>query len=323
MLYEGAPDFPGPDRLWSLVARHRITHLGLAPTVIRALMAHGEEPVRAHDRSSLRVLGSTGEPWNPDPWWWYFRVVGEGRCPIINYSGGTEVSGGIVGGNVLGPIKPASFSGPCIGTAADVVNEAGVSLRGTVGELAIRAPMPGMTRGFWRDDEGRYESTYWARIPGTWVHGDWAVVDRDGFWYIHGRSDDTLKIAGKRVGPAEVESAAIAHPAVLEAAAIGVPHEIKGEVVVVLVVLHPGETDDPDLRASIGGTVASQLGKPLKPERVAVVPSLPRTRSGKVMRRAIRAAWLGLDPGDLSGLDDPRALEAIRAVAAADEGGSA
>jgi len=315
VLYEGAPDFPGPDRLWSIVARHRVTHLGLSPTVIRALMAHGEEPVRGHDRSSLRVLGSTGEPWNPDPWWWYFRVVGEGRCPIVNYSGGTEVSGGIVGGNVVGPIKPVSFSGPCIGTAADVVDEAGHPVRGTVGELVIRAPMPGMTRGFWGDDEGRYVATYWSRIPGTWVHGDWASVDRDGFWYIHGRSDDTLKIAGKRVGPAEVESAAVSHPAVLEAAAIGVPHDIKGEVVVVLVVLRPGADADPELSAAIAETVAGQLGKPLKPERVAVVPVLPKTRSGKVMRRAIRAAWLGLDPGDLSSLDDPGSLETIQAVA--------
>ena len=315
VLYEGAPDFPGPDRLWSIVARHRVTHLGLSPTVIRALMAHGEDPVRAHDRTSLRVLGSTGEPWNPDPWWWYFRVVGDGRCPIINYSGGTEVSGGIVSGNVLGPIKPASFSGPCIGTAADVLDEAGNPVRGSVGELVIRAPMPGMTRGFWRDQEGRYEATYWSRFPGTWLHGDWATIDADGFWYIQGRSDDTLKIAGKRVGPAEVESAAVSHPAVLEAAAIGVPHEIKGEVVVVMVVLRPGETDDPGLRAAVAATVAGQLGKPLRPDRVEVVRALPKTRSGKVMRRAIRAAWLGLDPGDLSGLDDPHTLEVIRATA--------
>ncbi len=315
VLYEGAPDFPAPDRLWALVERHRVTHLGLSPTVIRALMAHGEDPVRAHDRSSLRVLGSTGEPWNPDPWWWYFREVGEGRCPIVNYSGGTEVSGGIVSGNVVGPIKPASFSGPCIGTAADVVNEAG-PVRGAVGELVIRAPMPGMTRGFWRDP-ARYEETYWSRFPGMWLHGDWASIDADGFWFIHGRSDDTLKVAGKRVGPAEVESAAVSHPAVLEAAAIGVPHEIKGEVVVVLCVLRPGESDDEALRESIARTVAAQLGKPLKPEVVAVVRALPKTRSGKVMRRVARAAWLGLDPGDITTLDDPLTLEAIRAAATA------
>ena len=314
VLYEGAPDHPGPDRLWSIVERHRVTHLGVSPTVIRALMAHGEDPVRAHDRSSLRVLGSTGEPWNPEPWWWYFREVGEGRCPVVNYSGGTEVSGGIVSGNVIGPIRPASFSGPCIGTAADVTDETGATVRGAVGELVIRAPMPGMTRGFWRDPE-RYEETYWSRIPGTWVHGDWASIEADGFWYIHGRSDDTLKVAGKRVGPAEVESAAVSHKAVLEAAAIGVPHEIKGEVVVVLCVLRPGERDDEALRADIAKTVADQLGKPLKPETVVVVRALPKTRSGKIMRRVARASWLGLDPGDLSALDDPLTIEAIRAVA--------
>lgn len=312
VLYEGAPDYPAPDRLWSLVERHKVTHLGLSPTVIRALMAHGEDPVRSHDRSSLRVLGSTGEPWNPEPWWWYFREVGEGRCPIVNYSGGTEVSGGIVGGNVIGPIKPASFSGPCIGTAADVVDDAAVPLRGKVGELVIRAPLPGMTRGFWRD-AARYEEAYWSRWPGLWAHGDWASIDADGFWYIHGRSDDTLKVAGKRVGPAEVESAAVAHPAVLEAAAIGVPHEIKGEAIVVLCVLRPGEVDDADLRASIARRIAEDLGKPLKPDTVAIVRALPKTRSGKVMRRVIRAAWLGLDAGDLSALDDPRPVAEIAA----------
>jgi acetyl-CoA synthetase len=314
VLYEGAPDHPGPDRLWDLVERHTITHLGLSPTVIRSLMAHGETPPRAHDLRSLRVLGSTGEPWNPEPWWWYFREVGGGRRPIVNYSGGTEVSGGIVGGNLMTPVKPTSFSGPCIGTAADVVDERGHAVRGRVGELVIRAPLPGMTRGFWGDPD-RYEETYWRRFPGTWVHGDWARIDEDGYWYIEGRSDDTLKVAGKRVGPAEVESAAVGHPAVLEAAAIGIPHEIKGEVVVVLAVLRPGERDDPDLRASIAAEVARQLGRPLKPEVVAVVDTLPKTRSGKVMRRVIRAAWLDLDPGDLSALEDPLSIEGIRTAA--------
>ena len=312
VIYEGAPDHPGPDRLWAIVARHRVTHVGLSPTVIRALMAHGEEPVRGHDLGSLRVLGSTGEPWNPEPWWWYFREVGGGRCPIVNYSGGTEVSGGIVGGNLITPIKPTAFSGPCIGTAADVVDDLGRPVRGAVGELVIRAPMPGMTRGFWRDP-GRYEETYWSRFPGLWVHGDWARIDPDGHWYILGRSDDTLKIAGKRVGPAEVESAAVAHPAVLEAAAIGIPHPVKGEVVVVIAVLRPGERDDPDLRRAIAARVADDLGKPLRPETVEVVPALPKTRSGKIMRRVVRTAYLGLDAGDLSALDNPSAVETIAA----------
>jgi acetyl-CoA synthetase len=311
ILYEGAPDHPGPDRLWEVVARHRVTHLGLSPTVIRALIPHGSDPVRGHDLGTLRVLGSTGEPWVPESWWWYFREVGGGRCPVVNYSGGTEVSGGIVGCNLLTPIKPASFNGPCPGTAADVVDTTGASLRGAVGELVIRAPQPGMTRGFWKDPE-RYLETYWQRFPGTWVHGDWAIVDDDGYWYIRGRSDDTLKVAGKRVGPAEVEAAATAHPSVVEAAAIGVPHAVKGEAIVVFCTLRRGETDEPDLRSAIAQRVVGDLGKTLRPEAVVVVPALPKTRSGKIMRRVVRAAWLGLDPGDLSALDDPMTIEAIR-----------
>jgi acetyl-CoA synthetase len=311
VIYEGAPDHPGPDRLWAIVARHRVTHLGLSPTVVRALIGHGTEPVRAHDLGSLRVLGSTGEPWDPGSWRWYFEEIGGGRLPVVNYSGGTEVSGGIVGCNLLTPIKPAAFNGPCPGTAADVVDATGRSLRGEVGELVIRQPQPGMTRGFWNDAD-RYVETYWSRLPGIWVHGDWAVVDEDGHWYIRGRSDDTLKVAGKRVGPAEVEAAATAHPSVVEAAAIGVPHAIKGESIVVVCTLRRGETADDDLRASIARRVVADLGKALKPEAILIVPALPKTRSGKIMRRVVRAAYLGLDPGDLSALDDPATIDAIR-----------
>ncbi|CAN5675723.1 AMP-binding protein [soil metagenome] len=316
VIYEGTPDHPGPDRLWDMVARHGVTHLGLSPTVIRALMAHGTDPLRGHDLSSLRVLGSTGEPWNPEAWCWFFREVGEGRCPVINYSGGTEVSGGIVSCNPLTPIKPASFGGPSVGTAADVIGPDGSSVRGPVGELVIRQPLPGMTRGFWQDPE-RYLETYWRRVPRTWVHGDWAVVDGDGYWFIQGRSDDTLKVAGKRVGPAEVESAATSHASVLEAAAIGIPHEVKGEAIVVFCVLRRGESDDDELRAAVSARVVEQMGKALKPEAIVVVPQLPKTRSGKVMRRVARAAYLGTDPGDLSALEDPLALEAIRALSTA------
>ncbi|MFN8620169.1 MAG: AMP-binding protein [Chloroflexota bacterium] len=313
VIYEGAPDFPGPDRVWSIAARHGVTHLGLSPTVVRALMGHGTDPVRGHDLRALRVLGSTGEPWNPDPWWWFFTEVGGGRAPLINYSGGTEVSGGIVGCNVLTPIKPASFGGPNIGCAAEVLDADGAPVRGAVGELAVMTPLPGMTRGFWNDRE-RYLESYWQRVPGVWVHGDWALIDEDGYWFIQGRSDDTLKIAGKRVGPAEVESAAVSHPAVLEAAAIGVPHEIKGEVIVLFCVLRKGETDDPALHTSIAARVAAEMGKALKPDVVAVVPALPKTRSGKVMRRVARSVYLGRDPGDISTMEDPLVLEAIRAV---------
>ena len=311
LLYEGAPDYPGPDRIWELVQRHRVTHLGLSPTLVRSLMAHGLEPVASHDISSLRILGSAGEPCNPTPWWWLFRDVGRCGLPIINYSGGTEVSGGILSNNLLCPIKPCAFAGPSIGTAADVVSPGGQSLRQGVGELALRAPLPGMTRGFWRDRE-RYLETYWRQVPGIWIHGDWAEVDIDGHWHIHGRSDDTLKIAGKRVGPAEVESAATGHPALLEAAAIGVPHEIKGEVIVVFCRLRPGLRESDALRAEIRARIIAALGNALAPNEIVIVKELPKTRSGKVMRRLVRAAWLGLELDDSSSLENPHALEDIR-----------
>jgi acetyl-CoA synthetase len=320
VLYEGAPDHPDPGRLWAIAARHGVTHLGVSPTLVRALLVHGEAPVRAHDLRALRILGSTGEPWNPDPWRWLFDVVGGGRRPIVNYTGGTEVSGGILGANPLRPIRPTSFNGPTPGMAADVLDDAGRSVVDTVGELAIRAPWPGMTRSFWggtpADDE-RYLDAYWRRIPGTWVHGDWAVRDRDGFWYLHGRSDDTLKVAGKRLGPAEIEAVAVAHPAVVEAAAIGVPDTLKGEVVVVLCVLRREAVaagDAPAVCAAVGEAIVADLGKPTRPAAVVAVPELPRTRSGKVMRRVARAAWLGLDPGDLSALENPSAVAAIAAL---------
>ena len=312
LLYDGAPDYPDAGRVWSIVERHRVTHLGISPTAIRGLMRAGEELVRAHDRSSLFVLGSTGEPWNPEPWWWYFDVVGEKRAPLINYSGGTECSGGILGCTTWTPLKPTAFAGPVPGIAADVADAAGRALRGAVGELVIRRPWPGMTRGFWRDPD-KYLATYWKRFPDVWVHGDWARIDEDGFWYIEGRSDDTLKVAGKRIGPAEVESAATAHAAVLEAAAIGVPHELKGEVIVVFVVLRPGHTAAAGLAGEIAESIAQRLGRPLRPDAVRFVADLPKTRNAKVLRRVIRAAYLGKeDLGDLSSLENPLAVEQIK-----------
>ena len=310
-IYEGTPDHPGPGRLWEMVERHRITHLGISPTAIRALMAHGEEPVRARDRSSLVVLGSTGEPWNPDPWRWFFEVVGDGRLPIINYSGGTEISGGILGCTTITPIAPCSFAGPCPGMAADVVDANGTPVRGEVGELVLRQPWPGMTQGFWRDPE-RYLDAYWSRIPGLWVHGDWARIDTEGFWYISGRSDDTIKVAGKRVGPAEVESAAVSHPAVAEAIAVGIPDPVKGEALVLFLVGRRGVELSPALAGEVAATVTTQLGKSFRPSALHWVPALPKTRNGKILRRLARAAYLGIDPGDASSLEDPRSLDPIR-----------
>ena len=322
MLYDGAPDFSGPDRAWSLVNRHKVTALGVSPTLIRALRRHGDEIVHRHDLSSLRKFASTGEPWNPDPWMWLFQNVGRGKLPIINYSGGTEISGGIVMGNVLTPMKPCAFSGPLPGMAADVVDENGKSVRGRVGELVIRQPWIGMTRGFWRDPQ-RYVESYWSRWPDVWVHGDWAAIDSDGLWYILGRSDDTIKIAGKRLGPAEVESILVAHPQVSEAAAVGVPDPIKGEALVCFCVLKKDANGDMDastalrtsLAAELKGNVARDLGKALAPRDVFFVPDIPKTRNAKVMRRVVRAAYIGEKLGDTSALENPAALDEIRRVA--------
>jgi len=308
VLYDGAPDYPGPDRVWAMVERHQVTTLGLSPTLVRGLAAQGLNPVRAHDLGSLRFFASTGEPWNPDPWKWLFEGVGESRRPIINYSGGTEVSGGILMGNPLLPLKACAFSGPCPGIAADVFDEHGRSVRGQVGELVIKAPWIGMTRGFWKDPE-RYLQAYWSRWPGVWVHGDFAAVDADGHWYILGRSDDTIKVAGRRLGPGEVESILVADVAVLEAAAVGVPHPVKGEQLVAFVVLVPGRRASEALARALKAKVAGSLGKPLAPSEVVFVRDLPKTRNAKVMRRMIRSAYLGQDPGDTSALVNPEVLQ--------------
>jgi acetyl-CoA synthetase len=311
LIYDGAPDYPGPDRLWEIVERHKVTFLGVSPTLIRSLIRYGEEPFQSHDLSSLRFFGSTGEPWNPDPWMWLFEKVGQGKRPIINYSGGTEISGGIVSGNPILPLKPCAFSAACPGIDADVFDEAGHPVRNQVGELVIKTPWIGMTRGFWKDPQ-RYEDTYWSRWPGVWLHGDFAAIDSDGLWYILGRSDDTIKVAGKRLGPAEIESILVGHPDVVEAAAIGVPDEIKGNAVVVFCVLEKGCEFCEELRDELNQMVVLALGKPLAPREVRFVSDLPKTRNAKVMRRMIRAAYLGMDPGDTSSLVNPEAVAEIR-----------
>jgi len=314
VLFDGAPDYPAPDRLWAFVERHRVNVLGVSPTLIRALMAHGDDPVRAHDLSTLRVLASTGEPWNEDPWLWYYDVVGTGRCPIINISGGTEVGACFLSPHVVAPISACSLGGPALGMAVDVFDESGQSVRGEVGELVCTKPWPGMTRGLFCDPQ-RYLDTYWSRWPDVWWHGDFASISSDGQWFLHGRSDDTIKLAGKRLGPAEVETVVVAHPSVLEAAAIGVPDDLKGEALWVFAVLTPGARANDALRAEISKCVVDALGPSFKPAEVRFTTALPKTRSAKVLRRAIRSVVTGDAPGDMSGLEDPATLDAIAASA--------
>lgn len=311
VFYDGAPDYPAVDRLWELVEKHRITHLGITPSLIRALMTHGNKYIQKHDVNRLRMVGSTGSPWDSESWQWVFQHILHGKKPIINYSGGTEISGGILCGNFFKPLKPCAFSGPVPGMAADVVDEDGVPVRNAVGELVIRKPWIGMTRGFWQDKK-RYLDAYWNQFPDTWVHGDYAAIDEDGLWYILGRSDDTIKVAGKRLGPAEVESIVNSLPFVEESAAIGVPDNIKGEVVVVFCVLRE-ETDELDkIRRQLMDLIIGELGKPLKPKEIKFVDILPKTRNTKIMHRIIRSTYLNEQIGDYSSLKNPAAIEAIK-----------
>lgn len=310
VLAEGAPNYPEPDRLWRLIERHRVTYLALAPTVARLSMSIDEDVFAQRDLSSLRVIVSTGEPWTPEAWQGTFERVGHRKVPLLNYSGGTEV-GGILTGTMIHPLKPCAFAGPVPGTGADVVDADGASVGlGVTGELVMRSPSIGLTRGLWHDRE-RYLDSYWSRLPDLWVHGDFASRDVDGMWYVHGRSDDTLKIAGKRTGPSEIEALLMGTGLLLDAAVIGVPDPIKGTAVVCVCVPRP-DTDMEGAVKRLSAAVTSGLGGAFKPARVVFVADLSRTRNMKVMRRVVRSALLAEDPGDLSTLVNPESVHDIR-----------
>lgn len=309
LLYEGSPDVPDLGRLWQLVERHRVTMLGVSPTLIRTLRLT-EGVTDLPDLSSVRTLGSTGEPWDPDSYEWLAREIFGGRVPVINFSGGTEVGGSFLAPYPVEEIRSCSLGGPSLGMDVDVVDDAGRSLRGEVGELVCRQPWPSMTRGVWKD-EARYLEAYWETFPGMWRHGDYALVE-DGQWFIRGRSDDVMNVAGKRLAPAEIEAVLVTHPAVSEAAAVGVPDEKKGEAVWAFWVPRPDATED--VSDELVAMVAREVGKPFAPSLVRRVARLPKTRSQKIMRRAVRAAALGTDPGDMAGAENPESLDEIHAA---------
>jgi acetyl-CoA synthetase len=311
VIFEGAPNYPDPGRLWELIEKHKITSLGISPTAIRMLMRYGEEWPLKHDLRSLRMLGSTGEPWDPDSWNWFFEHIGGKKLPIINISGGTEIVGCFLSPLPITSLKPCTLRGPGLGMDIDVFDDNGQPIRGQMGHLVAKKPAPSMTRGFWNEPE-RYIETYWSRWPNIWYHGDWASIDEDGFWFLHGRSDDTIKIAGRRTGPAEIEAALIEHPAVSEAATIGVPDEIKGEDIVSFVVLKPDHNPNEELREELKQQVVKIMGKTLKPRDIKFVTDLPKTRSAKIVRRTIKAAFLDEDVGDISSIENPEALQGIK-----------
>jgi len=312
LLYEGSPDVPDTNRLWQLVERHRVSMLGVSPTLIRTLRAAGD-PSR-HDLSSVRVLGSTGEPWDPESYEWLARDVFASRVPVINFSGGTEVGGSFLCPYPVEEIRSCSLGGPALGMDVDVVDDRARPVRGEIGELVCRQPWPSMTRGIWNDDEegSRYHESYWSTFEGLWRHGDYALVDEEGGWFILGRSDDVMNVAGKRVAPAEIESVVAVDEAVAESAVVGIPDETKGEAVWVFYVAKNGQDDEPAVASRLRTRVAEGVGKPFAPSQVVRVERLPKTRSAKILRRAIRAAVLDTDPGDLSGAENPDAVDEIR-----------
>lgn len=310
-MFAGTPDYPHPGRVWEFAEGHGVTMLGLSPTLVRLMMSHDAVP-SAGQLTSVRAAASSGEPWTPDAYHWLHAVALDGTRPIINYSGGTEVSGAILSNTSAEPIHPCAFSGSMPGMGADLVDAEGASVRAGLGELVLRGASPGMPLTFWRAQE-RYVETYWCRWPGIWHHGDFAERDPRGVWFIRGRSDDTLKIAGKRIGPAEVEAVVNSVTGVVESAAVGLPDPVKGDSLVVF-VRAGAAVPDPDLADVVRDAVAVRLGKALLPKAVHVVPGLPRTRSGKILRRLIKATYLGTPPGDLSAVDNPEVLGHIEAV---------
>lgn len=314
ILSDGAPDYPEPGRIWRLAQDHGATILGLAPTLIRTQMARGADLIRPYDLSALRLILSTGEPWNPEAWNWLFTHVCKQTIPILNYAGGTEIGGAILIGTLHDPLKPCAFGGPVPGHGVDVLSEDGASVApGEVGELVLRQECIGLTRGLWQEPD-RYLENYWSRFPDTWLHGDWASFDDDGMWYIHGRSDDTINVAGKRTGPAEIESLLLETGEVVQAAAIGVPDPIKGEAVVCVCVPRDPARADAGTVERLREAVESGLGRPFRPSEVVFVSALPMTRNLKIMRRFVRAAVTKSPPGDLSALVNPEAVDELRAI---------
>ncbi|HEC10413.1 MAG TPA: acetate--CoA ligase [Acidimicrobiales bacterium] len=312
VMYEGTPDTPGRDRLWDIVERYGVTQLYTAPTAIRTFMKWGEQEPAKHDLSSLRVLGTVGEPINPEAWMWYHEYIGGGRCPIVDTWWQTET-----GGHMITPLpgvtatKPGSATFPLPGTTAEVVDDAGNRVDVGGGYLTITEPWPSMLRGIWGDPE-RYMETYWSEYPGRYFAGDGAKIDEDGYIWILGRVDDVMNVSGHRISTAEVESALVDHPAVAEAAVVGAADATTGQAIIAYVILRGTATTSDELREEIRQHVSKKLGPIARPRVVIVVPDLPKTRSGKIMRRLLRDVAEGRALGDTTTLADESVVEEIR-----------
>ncbi len=306
VMYEGAPNWPEPDRFWRIIEKYRVTILYTAPTAIRAFMKWGDEWPAKHDLSSLRLLGTVGEPINPEAWMWYHQVIGGGRCPIVDTWWQTE-TGGIMISPLPGatPLKPGTATLPFFGIRPEVVDDAGDPVPpNTGGKLVIRQPWPSMLRGIWGDPK-RFRETYWSEVRGSYFTGDGCRRDKDGYFWIVGRIDDVLNVAGHRIGTAEVESALVSHPSVAEAAVVGRPDELKGQALVCFVTLKSGIRSHPELKEELRQHVGKEIGPVAKPDDVRFAEALPKTRSGKIMRRLLKQIASGADiKGDTTTLED-------------------
>jgi acetyl-CoA synthetase len=315
LIFEGTPDYPAQDRWWEMIEKHGVTILYTTPTAIRMFMKFGEQWATRHDLSSLRLLGTVGEPINPEAWKWYYRIIGRGKLPIIDTWWQTETGGFMIAplhGLDLVPLKPGSATNPLPSIDADVYDEKGQSTpTGTKGVLVIKTPWPGMLETIWKDPE-RYKQTYFGRWPNIYYSGDYAVRDPDGYFWLLGRADEVLKVAGHRIGTVELESALVSHPAVSEAAVMGKEDALKGEVPVAFVTLRSGFQPSDELRADLVKHIRNTIGPIATPDAIVIVARLPKTRSGKIMRRLLKAVLAGAPLGDVSTLEDEGSVDEIK-----------
>jgi len=314
IMYEGAPNYPEPDRWWKIIEKYKVTIIYTAPTAIRLFMKFGDEWPNKHDLSSLRLLGSVGEPINPEAWMWYYNIIGKGRCQIMDTWWQTETGNFIITPLPITPLKPGSATKPFPGIEVAIYDRKGNPLVGKGGSLVIKTPWPAMLRTLYKDPE-RYKQTYWSKYRTVYLTGDAARIDKDGYFWIQGREDDVLKVAGHRIGTAEIESALVSHQTVAEAAAVGKPDELKGEVPKVFVILKMGVVADEELKKTLINHVRKEIGSIAKPEEIVFVDDLPKTRSGKIMRRVIKAIVRGEPVGDITTLRNPEAVEALKKLA--------
>ncbi len=321
VLYDGAPDYPDFSRTVKLVEQYQVNTLGASPTLIRAMAANPAQAL-AGDFSSVKLLITAGEAIDPEHFTWFQNQVGQGRCPLINYTGGTEISGGLIGSVSIKPIAPGSFNAVCMAIDVQIADASGQPVVDQIGELTITQPFIGMTTTFFNDHQ-RYLESYWRTIPGRWVHGDLIYKTHDGYYYSRGRSDDTLKVAGKRLGPAEIEEILIELPEIVDVAAIGVPDPEKGQKLIVFYTTPAQlELDVKEMAQTIAKRIEQRMGKPFRPSEIYHVQALPKTRSQKIMRRIIRNIYTHETIGDLSALDNPISVQALKALFASPQGGS-